>query len=177
MPNEQQLNVFLHSVVSSEETLKDSPISKMDHCGLLLKKVKKSTVMAFPTESSTVDKVRLLLENYDIIKATSLTIALLINIWMEDAIAEGLYSLGPSFPSSSASGSTVSVVSNGTLETISLSSHDIADELAMKIIKAAVFTAYTAGKHRHHSHRSLCKDFGQIFQTARLEYIDAMAAA
>lgn len=177
MSNEQ-LKTFLQFVVSPEETTKGNTISLMDGCVFFLKTVEKAGIVTFPGGSSNVEKVKLSLEKFEDMKAKP-TLLHLIQSWMHAADEEGFYSVQPlpSSPSSDGRGSSVSGLTEGTFETISLSSHQIDDAVAAEIIEAGVFAAYAAGKKRGHAHKRLCTDFSNIFRTEKSEYIDSMAAA
>jgi len=165
-------------VVSAEENEKGNGISLLSHCGCFLQLVEEAGFAAFPEGTSDVEKVRLSLEKFDNIKERA-SITTLIQSWMGTAIEKGLYKLQPepSSPSSGGRGSEVSGLTNGTLESVSLSSHNIDQDEAAAIIQVAIFAAYAAGKHRDRSHKKLCKDFSKIFQTKQPEYHAAMVVA
>jgi len=130
----------------------------MNHCSWFLQLVEEAGFAAFPEGSSDVEKVRLSLEKFDNIKDETNIISL-IQCWMDTAIKKGLYQLQPkpSSPSSGGRGSSVSGLTDGTFEMVSLSSHKIDKDDAAAIIQAALFLAYAVGKHRDRSH----KDFVQ----------------
>ena len=150
----------------------------MGHCGFFLQLVQEAGFAAFPEGSSDVEKVRLSLEKFYNIKDKT-SINFLIQSWMYIAIEEGLHHLQPepSTPSSGGRGSSVSGVTDGTSENVSLSSYKIDEDDAAAIIQAAVFAAYGAGVRRNLTNKNLCKDLSKIFQTHQSEYLDAMANA
>lgn len=175
MSNEQ-LRSFLEFAVSNDENAQQALC--MEHCDILLRRVVRGEFVTFPDDSlNSKEKVELLLEKFDSLKNDK-GLRRLLDVWMNEAVFECLYSSQPKPSSPDSHQSTVSSeLTDGTFETISLSSQNIADDIASTVIKAAVFAAYQVGIRRGHSPKELCKDLSKLFQTDQYEYIFALGKA
>jgi len=174
MSNEQ-FRSFLEFVVTPDA----ENVRNLEVCDLILSTAKrKELFLHLADDTPEKQKLQLLLDKFDTLKNDQV-LRPLIQSWMYTAVGEGLYASQPKniSPSSADRASSISGLSDGTFETISLSSHKIDDDVAAAIIQTAVFAAYAAGKHRDRSHKILCNDFSKIFQTKQPEYISAMATA
>ena len=174
--SDSELRSFLSFVVSDDENAPQA--LSMEACGVLLRRVTRKGFTTFPDGGTNVDKVQQLLEMFDTLKNDP-ELRPLIQSWMHGAVAEGFYSPQPepSSPTSGGRGSTVSGLSDGTFETLSLSSENIADDVAAKIIESAVFAAYGVGMNRNLTDKKLWKDLSKIFRIDQFEYYDAMVKA
>lgn len=180
-----ELRSFLRFVVSGDE--KARLALNMMGCDFLCKRAIIREFVTFQDGLSSAAKVDQLLKMFDTLKH-DLLLCHLIQAWIHEAAGADLYVIqsepaiqpepnANNSPSRSEVSGLTPKSSDGSLETVSLSSHSIIDGTLNAIIEAGVFAAFAVEMRRKRTFKKIYMDFSKIFRIGQPEYSVAMAKA